>query len=93
MGSTRWKRIESVFEDARRRAPAERAAFLDESCAGDAEVRAEVESLLASAEQTPEAFMRQPEPISADVAGPDPLIGRQVGSYTINSVIASLCGC
>ena len=92
MNTTRWQRIESVFEDARRRAPAERAAFLEEACgtSADADVRAEVESLLASAEQAPEAFMRQPEPISAtDRDGPDPLIGQSVGSYTIKSVIAT----
>ena len=63
MNTTRWQRIESVFEDARRRAPAERAAFLDESCGADAEVRAEVASLRASDERSPQNVMRPPAPI------------------------------
>src|ERR687886_2167488 len=49
MTPERWQRIEDLFQAARTRpTPAERAAFLDGACAGDAELRAEVESLLAA---------------------------------------------
>ncbi|MEM8559809.1 MAG: serine/threonine-protein kinase, partial [Bacteroidota bacterium] len=44
----RWQRVEAVFEQALERPPAERAAFLDRACADDADLRAEVESLLAA---------------------------------------------
>jgi serine/threonine-protein kinase len=44
----RWKEVESVFQAALDRASAERAAFLGGACAGDADLRREVESLLAA---------------------------------------------
>jgi serine/threonine-protein kinase len=42
----RWRRIEQVCYEALAREPHDRAAFLDDACAGDAELRAEVESLI-----------------------------------------------
>jgi tetratricopeptide (TPR) repeat protein/tRNA A-37 threonylcarbamoyl transferase component Bud32 len=47
MTPERWQKIENVFHEAVARRPAERAAFLARACAGDAELRAEVEALLA----------------------------------------------
>jgi len=46
MTPTRWQEIERVYHAALERPLTERAAFLAESCAGDAELRREVESLL-----------------------------------------------
>src|SRR5256886_17534643 len=48
MTPERWQRIEELFQSARTRGPAERAAFLDGACANDAELRAEVDGLLAA---------------------------------------------
>jgi len=53
-----------------------------------------VESLLAYEEETPADFMRPPDPPSRirppEVPdGPDPLIGQNIGSYRIKSVIAA----
>jgi eukaryotic-like serine/threonine-protein kinase len=45
----RWRRIEYVFDEALARPENERSAFLDEACQNDAQLRAEVESLLAEA--------------------------------------------
>lgn len=42
-----WERIQSLFLEALDLRPEERAPFLDTACAGDAEMRREVESLLA----------------------------------------------
>jgi Tol biopolymer transport system component len=42
----RWQRIESLFHAASQLTPAERTAFLDDSCGGDTALRSEVESLL-----------------------------------------------
>ena len=39
--------------------PAERAAYLDEACAGDPRLRADVEALLRAHETNPE-FLEQP---------------------------------
>ena len=41
-----WQRIRGIFEQASELAPAARSAFLDAACAGDSDVRSEVEALL-----------------------------------------------
>ncbi|HVS10624.1 MAG TPA: serine/threonine-protein kinase [Planctomycetota bacterium] len=46
--NARWRRIEDIFQQALLYAPERRGSFLDEACAGDLELRGEVESLLAS---------------------------------------------
>src|SRR5579862_7449873 len=48
----RWKQIEDLFFAAADLPAAERAAFLDEACAGDPVLRSEAESLLATETQT-----------------------------------------
>jgi serine/threonine-protein kinase len=42
-----WNRIEATFHGAMERPPEERPAFLDAACGADAELRREVETLLA----------------------------------------------
>jgi serine/threonine protein kinase/Flp pilus assembly protein TadD len=49
--SDRWQRLEGLFYAAAELQPEARKVFLDEQCAGDNALRAEVESLLASADQ------------------------------------------
>jgi len=51
MTPERWKRVEQVFESALEHPPAERAAFLDTACEGDAPLRQQVESLLLALDQ------------------------------------------
>jgi hypothetical protein len=46
----RWPRLEGVYHDAPALPPTDRAAFLDDACAGDATLRAEIEALLAHAD-------------------------------------------
>jgi eukaryotic-like serine/threonine-protein kinase len=48
MEPERWQQIEAVFQSVLDCDPATRGALIDSSCAGDAELRREVESLLAS---------------------------------------------
>src|SRR5688500_11320006 len=53
---------ESIFDEALRKPSAEeRASFLDKACAGNAELRREVESLL-SAHEGAAAFLASPPP-------------------------------
>jgi serine/threonine-protein kinase len=52
MTPERWQQIEEIFEAAAERDPRERRAFLDAACGGDAELRREVESLLAHQQPT-----------------------------------------
>src|SRR4051794_18632901 len=46
-----WNRVKAVMENCLDLEPGERSRYLDEACADAADVRAEVESLLASDEQ------------------------------------------
>jgi tetratricopeptide (TPR) repeat protein/tRNA A-37 threonylcarbamoyl transferase component Bud32/TolB-like protein len=85
----RWRQVEQLL-DAALDVPAEqRAAFLDTACAGDAELRADVDRLLRAGEES-EHFLEQPAhefaaPILASLA--DDLApaapGERIGPYRI----------
>jgi len=70
----RWERIESLCHAALARPASERLAFLAEACADDAELRHEVESLIASAESS---FLETPVNATASP------VGQQLGAYRI----------
>jgi len=57
--SERWRRPEALFHQALELNTEARAAFLDQNCGTDAELRKEVEGLLESAEQTMD-FLQKP---------------------------------
>src|SRR5215831_18885446 len=59
MKPERWKQVDELLEAALERPEPERAAFLDQACAGDEELRLEVESLLIS-DARPEALIESP---------------------------------
>jgi hypothetical protein len=44
MNPERWRQIEALYHAALERAPGDRAAFLDEACAGDGDLRREITS-------------------------------------------------
>jgi eukaryotic-like serine/threonine-protein kinase len=44
----RWRQIESLFQEALQRDPAERDAWLREACHGDTGLQGEVASLIAT---------------------------------------------
>jgi serine/threonine-protein kinase len=50
--TTRWRRIETLFYQAAELDPASRDKFIEDACLGDLELRAELDSLLSSADQT-----------------------------------------
>ncbi len=52
MSRTWHEQVSALFAEARRLAVDRRAAFLEEACGGDAELRAEVEALLVHDQQT-----------------------------------------
>ena len=90
MKAERWKKVNDLFQSALERAPEERAAFLDESCHGDEDMRREVESLLTSHERAENfievpAFEVAPELATNDSA--DALVGKLLGHYRIESLI------
>jgi serine/threonine protein kinase/TolB-like protein len=57
--SERWRRLEGLFYQALELKAEARAAFLDQNCGTDTELRKEVEGLLESAEQTMD-FLQKP---------------------------------
>ena len=85
MTPERWRQVTAIFHAARGREPELRSAFLDESCGGDASLRAEVESLLEGAEK---ANRIGTGAISGD-ALPQLSPGTAFGPYRIESLIGS----
>ena len=86
MDAARWERVKEVFSAAVERGAEDRQAFLNESCAADPALRAEVESLLQAHEQTDD-FIERPAAQRAFGLNldppPRPWIGRRVGAYRI----------
>src|SRR5262245_21200669 len=85
MSPERWQQVDELFLAALERAPAERAAFLDEACSGDAALRGEVESLLGSYERA-DRFMEKPAvELAGDVLddADELTAGQRLGRYEI----------
>ncbi len=86
MTPERWQQIDKLLEQALEQEPKQRHAFLDEACAGDEEMRREVESLLGVQSQV-DGFLGKPalEEVARALASDKTLslIGRQVGHYQI----------
>jgi len=88
MTPERWQRAREVFERALETPGEDRAALLQTACAGDGELRAEVESLLMHHERLDNGFLA-PHGVKLRLApaGPEPwaeaLIGRKVGRYLV----------
>ncbi|HYL11263.1 MAG TPA: protein kinase [Candidatus Acidoferrales bacterium] len=71
-----WSRVEQVFHLALEVEESQRAAFLEQTCAGDGELRSEVEALLA-ADKKAEAFLESP---ALEVIGQAPGMPSRDGS-------------
>ncbi|HET6897662.1 MAG TPA: serine/threonine protein kinase, partial [Vicinamibacteria bacterium] len=79
-----------MFQAALARASEQRAAFLDEACGGDAELRREVEGLLA-AHEAADDFLSKPiglDSDGADEAGGPEAGPQRIGPYQILETIA-----
>ncbi len=85
MTPDRWQQIQDVFNAAVERPAAERVAFLDTACAADADLRREVESLLATYDEDPDFLEdpagRVPEAPVANEA--QAMKGRRIGPYKV----------
>jgi tetratricopeptide (TPR) repeat protein/tRNA A-37 threonylcarbamoyl transferase component Bud32 len=85
MAGDRHQRLAEIFLAACDLPAAERGRYLDGSCAGDAALRAEVESLLARDARQAD-LLDHPLPSPA-VPAADPLIGRRVGRYHVKTFL------
>src|SRR5437763_16139366 len=77
MDTARWNEIEALLQRALDLDVADRAAFLDEACGGDDDLRREVEALLAN--ESEGRLLSEP----AGFAGLASLVGRKIGRYHI----------
>jgi len=73
-----WARVREILAKALELPLAERTRWLDEACAGDSDLRREVESLLEASDQT--AFLDHP-PMMPAAPGLEP--GRRIAHYQI----------
>ncbi|MFH1417989.1 MAG: serine/threonine-protein kinase [Planctomycetota bacterium] len=90
----RLEQARAVFGRALEQPVDKRASFVAEECGEDAELRAEVESLLAHHQRAGDDFMQPPDSDGGaarllDDHAPDPLVGQRIGRYHIKSVIAA----
>jgi eukaryotic-like serine/threonine-protein kinase len=89
MPNPRWTTVDGLFEAALERAPGDRAAFLDEACAGDEGLRREVESLLAHNSQAG-PFLESPAlELVGDEARDQSLVGRQFGPHRVVGLLGT----
>src|SRR2546423_10743443 len=91
-----WQQLDELFHSAREREPDKRAAFLDQACAGDQQLRREVEALIVANEQAG-SFIEKPalevEARSlANERGDDraeAMVGKAIGHYRLIALLGS----
>src|SRR6516162_6492059 len=95
MDAERWRKIEQLCHAALDREAGERPAFLDQTCAGDEELRRQVEALLGLDKEA-ENFLRPPAleiaakawaqdlpTATGPIGEPERLVGQTVSHYRI----------
>src|ERR1044071_2871562 len=89
MDTGRWQQIDRLLDEALGLAPDERAGFLAEACGADAELRREVESLLAGHGRPGDFIEGHALDLAARFyADGDALAhGRRVGRYEVESLL------
>jgi eukaryotic-like serine/threonine-protein kinase len=92
MSVDQWERTKQILEEALRVSVEERPKFLDVACGNDQELRAEVESLIASHEQAGSQFLAAAAPDILDLTSSTspsstspspPQLNKVVGHYRI----------
>ncbi len=84
MDRSTWQQISDLFEAALDKPADERTAFLDEACAGRADLRQEVAALLAAHDESDDEDLASP----AGVLTPEaPLTGLHLGPYELHEPI------
>lgn len=91
MTPERWQQVKQIFNSAINYRPEERDSFLSEACSGDAGLRKEVESLIASHEQSG-SFIDEPAFAAAASLLADEKValstGEAIGSYEVRAFIS-----
>jgi eukaryotic-like serine/threonine-protein kinase len=90
MTPERWQKVEELFHLSLEREASQRAAFLDEACAGDPDLRDRVESLLAYDERESDFLETLASGVRSDWLDEGqhvPMVGRRVGPYQVTREI------
>jgi eukaryotic-like serine/threonine-protein kinase len=89
MTPERWERVRELFHTARSRPESERSALLVEACAGDHQLRREVEALLDQPVSTGSfvEFLGGKPPAHLRRDHDSDLTGRRIGSYRVQALI------
>ena len=92
MTPERWRQVEEIFHAALARGENDRAGFLADACAGDAELLREVKSLLAQPTSV-RGFLDGPAMAAAALMagdiGQSTLTGRRLGAYHVHERIGA----
>jgi non-specific serine/threonine protein kinase/serine/threonine-protein kinase len=86
MSTERWERTKQILEEALLLASERRPAYLNSACGADRELRAEVESLIASHEEAGSQFLAvaAPELLLAPLQNPaNVLVNQSIGHYRL----------
>src|SRR5947207_951468 len=87
MSTERWERTKQILEEALRIAPEKQAAYLEVVCGADSELRAEVESLIASYAEAGSEFLAAAGPElldrSSSVKVPKLPLNQLIGHYRL----------
>ncbi|MBS1809123.1 MAG: PD40 domain-containing protein [Acidobacteria bacterium] len=93
MTSERYQRICQLFDEALELAPEYRAAFLDQACGADLELRAEVEKFLAGMEPAKDYLARRAMDVAAEILAQQQqtpsALGKQISHYQILSLLGA----
>ncbi len=85
MTPERWQQVKNVLAEALEELPANRTAYLDRSCAGDEDLRREVELCLDLERELSPRFLNETAlpraAADAMTAGGLPWVGRRIGAY------------
>ena len=83
MDPQRWRRIETLFHEARALAAIDRRRFLTGRCDGDDDLLREVERLLGESGEPPDSFFLKHGAVPVDLAPEITLTGQRLGTYVI----------
>jgi serine/threonine-protein kinase len=93
MNPERWQQVRRIFEDAVEQPSAERLAFLDAACGADAELRREVEALLAACDTADDFLAAPPRQLATEVLAAQPFArstlnpGQKLDHYEVVSLL------
>ncbi len=92
MDVQRWQQVDKIFQAALEREPGERAAFLDEACWGDPQLRSQIEAMLSSDEQGCDLLEGNAFEAAADLLAedqPELAAGERVGHYSVLGLLGA----